>query len=319
VSSVVVVLDGPGVPQKKRALVATACDEHYAPQAALALISAATGQPDPIGCALFTIGVDDDLRRRLERVFRRAGVGIGFHPVDPALFSHVEVRAPFTVASLVRLIVPRLLAGTAERTIYIDADTLTLDAITPLLEADLQGAVLGAVVDPLIGVLGHPWGVPAESRLDPAAPYFNAGVLVIDNAAWQAERIEDRVIEIFERPAYRSRTAEQSALNEALVGRWRKLDSTWNTPATNRFAFCAFSVELSRAGIHRVVRPSILHFFGRGKPWDADYPPSAHRALYRSAWGCLLPEFPLPPAWGRGKWLVSRIAHGPAGRRPVGA
>ena len=172
----------------------------------------------------------------------------------------------------------------------------------------LGGLPFAAVLDSAIVTVSHPWlgvkgweplGIPAD------APFFNSGVLLVDNQRWHDERIGERA---FERLREGETAAwEQGALNAAAPGRWLALDARWNVQVRNAFEPTRGGWSLARGGLHPPQAPGILHFTGRIKPWHAAYPPNAARAGYLRTWQRLLPAVDEPRTRGRVAWAAARL------------
>jgi len=155
--------------------------------------------------------------------------------------------------SYLRLLAPHFLPHD-ERAIYLDADTIVRSDVGALLHWPLNGRPLAAVRD-YLPCVGDAVGNYDSLGLDPRAPYFNAGVLVMDLDLWRRENNTDEVVEICQRhtpfllaqgrwPQY-----EQYGLNVVVAGRWATLPGCWNHGS-----------EL----VGEDAR--IVHFIGNGKP-----------------------------------------------------
>lgn len=158
-------------------------------------------------------------------------------------------------ATLMRLVLPRVIGADYRRVLYLDADTLVLESLRPLLAADLAGKPFGAVPD--VGMME--WFDPAaaankaEIGLGPGAPYFNAGVLLFDWQATFADGFLDAALARY-RTGFLPLFADQGLLNAVAAGRWQSLPFRWNT--------------MHHVSERVAVDTAILHFSGRRKPWD---------------------------------------------------
>lgn len=295
------------------ARLVSVCDERFALPAALALISAACSSREALACTLAVLETGEDVRSHVARAFDRAGVEVEICELPAELVAGLPARGGVMPATYGRLYAPGLVGERAERTLYLDADTVTLGSIDALVATDLDGATAAGVVDPFIRVAGHPWGVPdcATTGVDPAGAYINAGVLLIDNAAWLDESIEERALAVLRERSHDARYEDQVALNIVLAGRWKLVDAHWNRRAQNRLAVSLPGYDLSGDGVLRREPAEILHFIGGAKPWDPLYPPSAHRAAYRQAWARHLPDVGRPADIGKLRWLARRLKDGP--------
>lgn len=180
-----------------------------------------------------------------------------------------------------RLLLDDVDLGDARRVLYLDTDTLIMGPIDTLWDLDLEGRTAGAVRSvnfPTICTYGAIDNWP-DLDLDPRAPYFNSGVLLIDVERWRARDIGPRTIG-YVRSFDARRNADQEGLNVALADDWLELDPTWNQQspllAHNRGAAALYPDEVLDAARHD---PRIIHFTDRPKPWDRD---CVHPA--RDAW-----------------------------------
>ena len=168
-----------------------------------------------------------------------------------------------------RLLIEDAFEDSVERLIYLDVDVLVRKDLTPLWSMDLSGAPLAAVQSLHFPYVGSPGAVSHWSDLDfdPRAPFFNAGVLVVDLDRWRSERVAKHALEYLRSPLL-GRGADQEALNVATIGTWKQLPPTWNfqPPMLNEghgvhLYFDAEEIE------HARTDPAIVHFQTRPKPW----------------------------------------------------
>ena len=151
-----------------------------------------------------------------------------------------------------------------ERILFLDADVLVLDDLATLWEIDLGGRVLGATRDAAIPFCSSPrgvkrlreWGIPKD------APYFNAGVMLIDLGRWRERNARQRAVEYL-RSVRPIDFLHQEALNAALWRDWLQLDGRWNLLAS----LAGRSYEQPKSD--RWKTPGIVHFAGHMKPWRA--------------------------------------------------
>ena len=172
------------------------------------------------------------------------------------------------------LLLPTVLPTAVERVLFIDADVLVLDDISPLWHADLSGRALGAVTDAAIPLCRSPRGVKRwrERGISRDARYFNAGVMLVDLCAWRQRQIADRAIGYLRETRCATDFFHQEALNATAWNDWASLDPRWNVPA-------AVGRPFHCGDPGAALRPAVVHFSGRMKPWrfrtgsrfDADY------------------------------------------------
>jgi lipopolysaccharide biosynthesis glycosyltransferase len=147
-----------------------------------------------------------------------------------------------------------------DRILFLDADLLVLDDVTPLWSIDLEGKSHAAAVDPAVQLCSAPRGVSdwRELRIPADHPYLNAGVLLIDLDAWRRRGLTERILAYLSRRDHSTDFAHQGALNAVAWDDWLRLPRRWN----------AFG-SLVRGADSRNGTPAIVHFSGRMKPWLA--------------------------------------------------
>lgn len=206
-------------------------------------------------------------------------------------FDGLRLDAGRTPDVYLRLALPRAFGGEYDRVLYLDADVAVQGGcFAALLGVDLLGHPVGAVRD------NTQWRAPARRpapfrRLGlPAAPYFNAGVLLMDVARCEAVDLLGRCTALGRREAGRLARHDQALLNAVLRGDWAELSPDWNWQygrASRLFA--------------EMRLPHVLHFIGPRKPWadpEGRLPPR-HAAGFAAFLARHFPDRP-PLAVGRG-------------------
>ena len=177
-----------------------------------------------------------------------------------------------------------------EKVLYLDADTLVLGDLRPLLLTPLQGAALGAVRDPQNPVIGEGIALPdwAELGLPHGRDYFNSGVMLLDLPGCERQELFTKARRFLAEHPGKVVLWDQDALNVAAADQWQRLDRRWNTFGISTLAaqpdyrhddaepYSPLAMLLADE-----ATASILHFAGPAKPWRADYPPGRLQDIYR--------------------------------------
>ena len=169
-----------------------------------------------------------------------------------------------------RLLAIDLLPADIERIIYLDGDLLIRSAINTLWELKLDGAILGAVQDLAIPLVSSPMGLQqyADLGFEADHPYFNAGVFVVDTAAWKTHEIGSRALAYLEQYQASINLMDQDALNAVIRNRWKPLDYRWNVIAGLAGRSHYDPVGVDRVQLEGAINdPAIIHFAGYLKPW----------------------------------------------------
>jgi lipopolysaccharide biosynthesis glycosyltransferase len=281
-------MDRHGDPTGETVQVATATDAAYVPFVAAMAGSLAASRAAGTAVRLTVLhsGVDAEDRQRVADA--APGIEIRWLALDAAWYGDLDLPVDPLVLGpqYFRCLVPYLYPDPARRVVYLDADTIVLDDLAELWRTDLCGAPVGAVLDwlPTCAEAIGPW---ARLGLDPHAPYFNSGMLLMDLPAWRADEVGRRVLLrcLHDRADLmaqgRWQQHDQYGLNVVLHKRWRPLSSTWN-----------YYSELPYRKVH------VVHFVGNGKPGSPkcrpEYLAEFDRAMGRTAWSGWRPRVSAP-------------------------
>ena len=238
-------------PQSDLAVV-VACDGNYLPYAATPALAMAArpgrefdvliGGPEPVAmpAALSAAGIGHVAAR------------------DEALLDALPLDARRSLATYMELFLGNALRGHYRRILVIDADIL-YERGDParLMRADMLGRAVAAVRD------NRQWRTPSRKVAEfkklgePAHPYFNAGVVMIDTEAFAAQDMPARA-EDFARRHLAGLGRDQALMNGILKGDWAEISPLWNWQFTN-----------ASAHLTAMADPCLIHFIGTRKPWLA--------------------------------------------------
>jgi lipopolysaccharide biosynthesis glycosyltransferase len=166
-----------------------------------------------------------------------------------------------------RLLLDRLLPAGIARVIYLDCDTMCLAPIEGLFERELGGNPIAAVSDPMrmLNMMGRDMRQKG-GIFDPAEPYFNSGVLLVDLPQFAAADIPSRLGALRERGVLQQLYFDQDMLNLIFRGRWTALPWRFNV--------------MDPREAHQTMDPQIVHFTGHNRPWRL-FSTAAFRRAYR--------------------------------------
>lgn len=204
--------------------------------------------------------LSDKHRADLDRIAEEFGALLCFYDLSSTeRFKQLVGRVPhhkrLTDIVYARFVIDRFLPGDVDRVIYLDCDMMVMAPIENLWASDLKGKPLAAVEDPWGKLIGSGRDINAYERiLDPADPYFNAGLMVIDLSAWREQRVAERLEKLIENGTVAQLSYSQNVLNLLMKNNWERLDSLWNV------------VDPEPA--HVALNPYNLHFTGSRRPWQ---------------------------------------------------
>jgi lipopolysaccharide biosynthesis glycosyltransferase len=243
--------------------IAFAFDEQYADPAQVAIesvLDSHRGRDDLTFWVLTTPAVAAQRSGALYRqVAGRARVRVlttrdGYRSLPLSRWAPVDY---ISAAAYLRLFLPDLMPPEVRRLVYLDSDVVVLDDLSPLWDVPLDAAPFAAVPETFL--LGDRGGIPgAGPEHDPAAPYFNTGVLLMHLPVWRELRITEQCLGYLHEHADRLRLADQDALNLIGYGRWVPLPRRWN--------WMLYLLESNDDPVPAEAA-SVIHFLGPNKPW----------------------------------------------------
>lgn len=277
-ASIVLANDGTQVINKGPAIV-LAADNNYTLAMGVVIQSILDHATRQLRFYLLADGISGENRRRVERLVAQSGSAASLEWLEPDLGEvadlHLIEGRHLSRAAFLRLLIPALLQPREARVIYLDCDVLVRADLGPLWHTDLAGRPMAAVRDCFVTHIGHDHGIRRHRalNLNPALPYFNSGVLLMDLRQFAEQRLGEAVAQYLRSHAEALNFHDQEGLNAVLAGRWLPLDATWNVsseildlpwwePGELRQSLAPRGEELLRQG-------QIMHFTGRLKPWTA--------------------------------------------------
>ena len=255
--------------QSASQLIYTAADGSYALQAQVLLRSLVITQNKSTVLKIFGNRWAKEEINRLQSIADTT-VSVEVLPVDDEVFSGVRLESGFPLATAYNILAPVHLLKESGRALYLDADMVVVEDLSPLFQRTLKYSV-GAVLDAHIAVIGAPsmWRPWREEVIDPLTPYLNTGTLLIDLDRWREERITELTLEYLAK--YQLPCVDQDAINLVLRGKFDQLEPRYNAmPYHLLTMFRNVDLVESDTAIGRAINdPAIVHYHRSffGKPW----------------------------------------------------
>ena len=286
-------------------------DHAFFPPAVRAIASVIAAEPDEPH-EIYLVCEPDDVTPGFDRLPASLRERITLLTVDFSAFDRrLSGKGRFSRAVFRRLFLAEILPSRVERIVSIDSDMLIVrPGLSRLARFDLGGRPLAAACDMifLMDFKGENDALVRQFRrsrkslgLAPETPYFNAGLMAIDRAAWRRERLTERVTTALAEDPMRYPFMEQDALNATLRGGFAPLSPRYN------FMGDFFLLDLERA-----IEPIVLHFVNAPKPWtlgawkgEARFA-EAYRDWFKTSPWPEWAEAPERPGWRRSRPPLTR-------------
>jgi lipopolysaccharide biosynthesis glycosyltransferase len=277
-------------------------DRAFFAPAVRAIASMLEAEPD-VKREIFLICEPDDVAPAFDTLPRSLRERIQLMTLDFSRFDgRLAGKGRFSRAVFRRLFLDEILPAHFERIVTVDSDMLIVrPGLERLENFDLGGRPLAAAYDMIFlmdlkgDALARQFQRSRRSlglALD--TPYFNAGLMTIDRAAWRAEKLTERVTKALRDEPERYPFMEQDALNAALKGNFTALSPRFN-----------FMGDFFLLDLERILEPIVLHFVNAPKPWElglwrgeARFAENYRAWFAASPWPDLAEAPPVPP-WRR--------------------
>lgn len=199
--------------------------------------------------------------------------------VDGNEFANARITDRYPHTIYYRLLAHKYLPADIDKILYLDADLLCINDITPLYNMDISEYLYGACSH---SRLTNVTEVVNRVRLknEDADAYYNSGVLLMNLR--KIRRVVDPgdVFEFIEKNKFNLLLPDQDILNGLYGHQIKQLpDEIWNFDARKNRTYEMLSMgewDLNWVMEHT----AILHFCGREKPWKAGYF-GRYSALYK--------------------------------------
>lgn len=254
-------------------------------------------------------GITDESKEKLTSLITKAGPrhSIRFFDAEYIVKLDVGFSEHWPKATWARIFLADVLPD-VDKALYLDIDTLVCTDLTPLFSIDMKDAALGVVLE----YESHP-GSKFNDRLDipqSCLGYFNAGVLLMNLAAFRRDGLISKVMGFAEKYKSVLTCLDQDALNGALCDRLIQLHPRWNwhDGLTRRIIKSNPNDRLwhgnsPKTSVEAALWPGILHYQGTHKPWFYNHRiegPRYEASLRRA--GLIAPNSPLP-GFNAGDWF----------------
>jgi lipopolysaccharide biosynthesis glycosyltransferase len=238
--------------------VALAADEGYFPGMACAIFSIALAADRTPGIEFHVMdgGITDASWEFLTKRLAVLDPAIRLHRLSIAqgTFDGLPQAACGGAMTYARLLMETLIP--ADQLLYVDSDILCFRNLRDLWDQPMGDDLIAACQDRGVKCLGDD-PVFELSAGDAQRPYFNAGFLKANLAAWRQERVQARTLELLRDHGSRCLWWDQTALNAICKGRVQWLDPSFNQYYVKEVA----PADLAGGRVN-------IHYAARTKPWQ---------------------------------------------------
>lgn len=202
-------------------------------------------------------------KQKLSSTVAQFAQSLTFLPITKDIIGDLPSKH-FHISCWYRVLLPHLLPKEG-KVLYLDADMVIRQDLTPLWESGLESKQLfAAVVNPLYPFM--PNRIVDELGLSSAQEYLNSGMLLMNLRAMRKAGVE-QALRNYASDHPDNIWPEQDALSVVCRGRWKPVSPKWNAQTTiydlepDELPFDNGLVTEARQA------PAVIHFIGPLKPW----------------------------------------------------
>ena len=248
-----------------------ASDNNYAQHTAVAMASVLvnTKVPQKIQFYLIDDEIQQENKEKITKTVQNLGGNIEFIKIKNSRLEDCYVSGELSRASYFRLDIANILDENIEKIIYLDCDLLVYDDIEKMWQLDMGGKPVAATCD--LGIMASARVRKQKNKfigLPFDAPYFNAGVLIMDLKKWRDGNYAEAIIALATQNKYPNH--DQDALNKFFMNNWQEIPLRWDVipPVFNLFLKILTKPDLRKKAIEAKLNPAIFHYAGGYKPWE---------------------------------------------------
>ena len=248
-----------------------ASDNNYAQHTAVAMASVLvnTKVPQKIQFYLIDDEIQQENKEKITKTVQNLGGNIEFIKIKNSKLEDCYVSGELSRASYFRLDIANILGESIEKIIYLDCDLLVYDDIEKMWQLDMGGKPVAATCD--LGIMASARVRKQKNKfigLPFDAPYFNAGVLIMDLKKWRDGNYAEAIIALATQNKYPNH--DQDALNKFFMNNWQEIPLRWDVipPVFNLFLKIVTKPDLRKKAIEAKLNPAIFHYAGGYKPWE---------------------------------------------------
>lgn len=260
-----------GVIMDNKINIVFASDNNYAQHTAVAMASVLvnTKVPQRIQFYLIDDEIQQENKEKITKTVQNLGGNIEFIKIKNSKLEDCYVSGELSRASYFRLDIANILDESIEKIIYLDCDLLVYDDIEKMWQLDIGGKPVAATCD--LGIMASARVRKQKNKfigLPFDAPYFNAGVLMMDLKKWRDGNYAEATIALATQNKYPNH--DQDALNKFFMNNWQEIPLRWDVipPVFNLFLKIVTKPDLRQKAIEAKLNPAIFHYAGGYKPWE---------------------------------------------------
>lgn len=200
---------------------------------------------------IFTDSISEADLEKLMKLTKYENVRIKMYYIDVNIFKTFPTTIAWSQAIYYRFIMGKVLYGTVDTILYLDADILCIGSLDELIQIDMKENIILAIGDIFDGIQERMKRLSIKN-----GQYFNSGVMYININKWNDEKIAEKSIDLLLKNPGLYQSFDQDVLNVLLDGKTCFISKQWNY---------IYNLGYMNHEIPNDIK--LIHFTG-DKPWQ---------------------------------------------------
>lgn len=255
--------------------------------------------------------IEEQMRGRIRELCFRFSAKVAFIDGDETICKIFErgAKLNFNPSSFLRIFIPELLPLDVEKALFIDSDTYIRHGIRTLYNTDISDYLCAMSYNqPIYRAMLR------EADLKENDGFFNAGIILLNLAAWRKQNIQNKVLDYYYENGGNFPADDQSVINAIVANNTVVLEYKYNAMVGNFFwsykKFCTINTPIGRKTRAEFLEarndPVIIHFNGPGlRPWEK-WCAHPYTKEYRRMLLQCNPEYKIKRSPHRMLWLLAQ-------------
>lgn len=256
--------------------IAYAADDNYAKYLGISMLSLFQKNKtfDEITVFILDYGIETSNKKRLQNIAKEFNREVAFKSVR-SMVSSLDLNMgtrKISVAAYSRLFLSSIIPNSCDRILYLDCDTLVMDCLDGLWNADLGDYLVLGVWDTVDSYFLKKIGMKSDEY------YVNSGALLINLDGWRRKNLENKFMDFIKKFDGNVPHHDQGVINAICRHKKGIIEPRYNL-TSNMYSFSASTIKklyfmenyyLQEELDDAKRNPAIIHFTQGlvGRPWE---------------------------------------------------
>ena len=213
--------------------------------------------------------VSKEKQNRWIRTISESNVRFHFIYVDPSELKDFPESERYPLLIYYRIFAAELLPDTLDRILYLDGDTLVINALDTLYNMDFNGNFYMACthVRKFLNIVNQ-----IRLGVDEEMPYINSGVMLMNLKLLRKVQNKEEIISFVNKNKNRLTLPDQDVISALYRNKIQLIDTFKYNLSDRMIEFHNAQIGVEKIDIDWVRKNTVVvHYYGKQKPWKKPY------------------------------------------------